>query len=59
MFEAKPENVAAIATMATMKAFWREVKMLYGIGGSAGMADEAFSGSDIMTSSLALSLKTF
>lgn len=36
MFEANPENVAAMATMVTINPFCREVKMLYGTGGSDG-----------------------
>jgi hypothetical protein len=48
MFEANPENVAAIATMVTMRAFCRVVKTLYGGSTAEETAVSSFSMSPIM-----------
>ena len=48
MFESKPENVEAMDTMVTIRAFCRVVKMLYGMAGVVGVSPGVFSTSVIL-----------
>ena len=48
MFEAKPENVAATATIVTMTAFSCVVKILYGISTNGETAASPFSVSSMV-----------